>query len=327
MDGSGNPYLLGGTWSADFPTSIDAIDDEHNGDRDVFVAQFNSSGTSLLYSTFVGGSAQEQGEGLAYHDGDLFATGWTFSSDFPTKAGSYDTSYGLAVDAFAFKLSPGSSTFEYSTFIGDVGEDRGWTITVDASGQAHIGGSTTSALFPTSAGAHDTSYAGGLCDFLACPDGFVLRLNASGSALGFSTYLGGDSWDVVNGLSLGAAGTVYAAGDTQSSDFPVSADAFAPILSGDSDAFAAMLNSTGSELNYGTYVGGSLDEQGNGINVNGCGLIYLTGGSISTDFPTHSGAYDDSLNGDFDSFAAGLNPAGDPVPSGCELFIPIAQRP
>jgi hypothetical protein len=326
LDGNANPYLLGGTWSADFPTSLDALDDEHNGARDVFLAQLNSAGASLSYSTFVGGSGQEQGEGLDYFAGALYATGWTNSSDFPTKSGSYDTSFGGSFDAFIFKLTPGSSTMDFSTFAGEAGEDRGWSLVVDGSGQAHVGGSTTSDPFPTTGGAIDSTYAGGLCDFLACPDGFLLRLNAAGSALGFSTYLGGGSWDVVNDVALGAAGTLYAIGFTQSADFPVSLDAYDSSLSGDSDAFVAMINSSATVLNFGSYLGGSLDEEGNGVAVNVCGLIYVTGGTISLDFPTIPGAYDLSLNGDFDSFTAALNPTGDAVPAGCELFIPVVQR-
>ncbi len=323
VDASGSAYLVGGTWSVEFPTTTDAFDTGHNGSRDAFLAQFSADGSTLAYSTLIGGAGQDQAQAIAYQDGAVYLTGWTTSSNFPTTAGALDILFGGIFDAFVFKLVPGSPEPAYSTFLGDNGEDRGWSVDVDDLGQAHIGGSTTSDSFPTSPGAFDTSYAGGTCDFLPCPDGFLAQLDSSGSALIFGTYLGGESWDVVSDLVVDGT-ELHAVGDTHSTDFPTSVNAYDDSLDGESDAFVATLAGGGGTLSYGSYLGGMLDEQGSAIWIGGNGLTYLAGAALSADFPVTVGAYDTTPNGDFDAFAVALDSAPAPSPTSSPSPTPTA---
>jgi len=332
IDDAGNAYVSGGTWATDFPVTSDAYDATHNGQRDLFLAKLNADGSDIEYATFVGGSSQEQAEDLALdQNGAVYLTGWTRSEDFPTTDGVYESQYNGGFEAFAIKISLDSSAtaksrqLDYVTFLGGSGEDRGFTIAVDADGQAVLSGLTASSDFPTTKGAFNRTYGGGTCQFAACPDAFVSKLSPDGVNLLYSGYLGGTSWDQANSMAIDHAGTVYVTGQTLSADFPTTANAYDASLGGQNDAFVAQINASGSRLLYATYLGGTLQDDGSGIALDPAGRVYVTGKTLSNDFPTTATAYGANLNADYDAFGVILDL---PTPTTSqeqpvELFLPL----
>ena len=195
VDGSGNTYITGYTGSSDFPATSGTYDTSHNGNSDVFITKLNSSGSALLYSTFLGGTSNDYGYGIAVDgSGNAYVTGYTSSSNFPTTSGAYDTINNG--DLFITKLSSSGSTLFYSTFLGGSAVDEGYGIVIDGSGNAYVTGYTYSSDFPTTSGAYDTGFNGGTYD------AFLTKLNSSGSALLYSTFLGGTSLDYGYGIAI-----------------------------------------------------------------------------------------------------------------------------
>jgi hypothetical protein len=195
IDSSGAAYVTGGTWSSSFPTTPGVFDTSSNGGRDAFVVKLNATGSALTYATFLGGSDSE----CYYYDrcdiavdssGTAYVTGWTDSSDFPTTPGAFDTSYNGNGDAFIVKLNATGSALTYATFLGGSSGDYGNGIAIDSSGAAYVTGYTNSSDFPTTPGAFDTTLGGGTCYGYPCPDAFVVKLNATGSALTYATCYG-----------------------------------------------------------------------------------------------------------------------------------------
>jgi len=256
----------------------------------------------LLYSTFLGGSSDDWGYGIAVDvAGSTYVTGKTASSDFPTTLGAFDTSYNVG-DVFVAKLSPAGSGLAYATFLGGNSGEESSDIAVDGAGSAYVTGDTRSDDFPTTPDAFDTSYNGDL-------EPFVAKLNPTGSALAYATFLGGSDWDLGGSIAVDGAGSAYVTGRTFSTNFPTTPGAFDPSHNGSADAFAVKLNPGGSGLAYATFLGGSGSDEGDGIAVDGVGSAYVTGLS-SIDFPTTAGAFDTSYNDGGDAFVAKLNPAG-----------------
>jgi hypothetical protein len=304
VDGGGNAYVTGETYSSDFPTTTGAFDTSHNGDRDAFVVKLDPNGSSLFYGTFIGGSDKDWGWGIAIDGGgNAYVTGETDSSDFPTTPGAFDTSRNGDADAFVVKLNPNGSSLSYGTFIGGSSRDYGEGIAVDGGGNAYVTGLTGSSDFPTTSGAFDTSYNGGWSD------AFVVKLNPNGSSLFYGTFIGGSSWACGEGIAVDGGGNAYVTGFTYSSDFPTTPGAFDTSLDG-YDAFVVKLNPNGSSLSYGTFIGGSSYDYGWGIAVDGGGNAYVTGEAESSDFPTTTGAFDTSHNGGYDAFVVKLDPNG-----------------
>lgn len=228
VDGTG-VYVGGLTGSAGFPTTAGAFDVTHNGGQDAFAAKLDPTGSSLVYGTFVGGSLSDAALDLGIDAaGAAYLTGQTQSPDFPTTAGSFDTTLGGDADGFVTKLGPSGSTAEYSTFLGGTQGESARGIAVDG-GDAVVTGATGSADFPTTADALDVTLGG-------IQDAFVSRLDAAGTTLSFSTYLGGSNAD--NGASV--AGT-WVVGSTQSEDFPTTPDAFDTRFNSKGLAFDAFL--------------------------------------------------------------------------------------
>src|SRR5204862_281286 len=154
----------------------------------------------LSYSTYLGGMGLDAGAGIAVDaSGSAYVTGNTDSADFPTTPGAFETTSGGSTDAFVTKLNPAGLAVAYSTYLGGRGFDHGLGFAVDASGSAYATGFTDSADFPTTPGAFDTTSNG-------CGDAFVTKLNAAGSAVAYSTYLGGSGSDAGNGIAVDTAG-------------------------------------------------------------------------------------------------------------------------
>ena len=238
------------------------------GNPDAFVAKLNPTGAALVYSTYLGGSDYDYGNGIAIDSsGNAYITGWT-TGVFPT-ADAYQRTFGGIFDVFVAKLNSTGAALVYSTYLGGSDGDRGNGIAVDSSGNAYITGSTESTNFPTTAGAQVTS--GGN------KDAFIAKLSSTGTALVYSTYLGGSAIDVSNGIAVDSIGNAYITGYTYSSNFPTTGNAYQTVFSGSLDAFVAKLNSPGSSFVYSTYLGGSGSDRGNGIAVDSSGNAYITG--------------------------------------------------
>jgi hypothetical protein len=260
----------------------------------------------LVYSTYLGGSGFDFGRAIAVDvSGNAYITGGASQADFPTTPGAFDTSVNGQDEAFVTKLDPTGSSLVYSTYLGGSGFDRGFGITVDATGSAYVTGQTSSSNFPTTALAFDSTLDG-------FSDVFVTRLDPTGSALIYSTYIGGSgsfNGDVGFGIAVDGSGSAYVTGYTQSADFPTTPGAFDSSYNGSTDAFVTKLNPAGSApLLYSTFLGGGFTDQGESIALDASGRMYVTGLTMSSDFPTSIGAFDTTLSGPSDSFVTKLNP-------------------
>jgi hypothetical protein len=271
------------------------------------VTKLNADGTTLLYSTFLGGSDSDIGQAIATDvSGASLVTGYTLSTDFPTIPGAYGTSFnGGLTDAFVAKLSSDGASLLYSTFLGRSGGDGGNGIAVEADGAALITGTTGSSDFPTTPGAYDTTFNGD-------EDAFVAKLSADGSSLLYATFLGGSLTDFATGITVDATGMVFVTGITGSSDFPTTSAAYDGIHNGDdTDSFVAKLSADGSTLQYSTFLGGDRDDGARSIAVDASGAAFITGSTSSSNFPTTPGAFDTTFGGGpFDAFMAKLNADG-----------------
>jgi hypothetical protein len=291
VDASGNVYVTGNT-AGNFPTTSVAYQTIYGGGGDIFVMKLNAAGSALLYSTYLGGIGGEASAGIAVDaSGDAYVTGTT-TGNFPTTSGAYQTSYGGSGDEFVTKLDPTGATLVYSTYLGGANSDMssfGNGIAVDSSGNAYISG-TTFGSFPTTPGSYRPTSGGGTDDV------FVSKLNASGSALVYSTYLGGSSFDIDDGIAVDAYGNVFVTGYTGSANFPTTSGAYQTTLNGIQNGFVTELNSAGNALVYSTYLGGGANGHCQGIAVDAYGNIFVTG-QAGAGFPTTGGAYQTVFGG------------------------------
>jgi len=302
VDASGCAYITGTTGSTDFPT-LNPYQGTKTGSNDVFVAKLSAAGNSLIYSTYLGGSSNDAGYGIAVDgSGCAYITGYTSSEDFPTQ-NAYQVARAGSEDAFVAKLSAAGNSLIYSTYLGGSGGSYGATglgIAVDGSGCAYITGETYSTNFPTQ-NPYQVANAGGV-------DAFVAKLSAAGNTLIYSTYLGGSSSDAGYGIAVDGLGCAYVTGETWPTDFPIQ-NAYQGTNAGMSDVFVTRLSAAGDSLIYSTYLGGSGMDGGRGIAVDGSGSAYITGRTDSTDFPTQN-AYQGTKAGGTDAFVAKLSATG-----------------
>jgi hypothetical protein len=307
-DRDGNLWTTGDTYASDFPTTEDAFDRTYNGfvDRDAVLAKLSANGDALLYSTYIGGGQDDGGSIVrVYPDGDVVVAGETYSANFPTTPGAYDTSQNGDLDAFVLKLHPGTDGLTFSTFLGGTGPDTAWgCLAVDADGSIFTAGETGSVDFPTTASAYDASAKGD-------KDAFVAKLNATGSELLYSTYLGGGQYDSVWGMTVDAGHRAWLTGETASTDFPVTPDAIHPQYGGGGwDAFLARMGADGKP-EYATFLGGSGTDWGSTLARDAEGRIYVVGSTASPDFPVTRDATDRTYNGgDLDAFVSVFEATG-----------------
>jgi beta-propeller repeat-containing protein/ASPM-SPD-2-Hydin domain-containing protein/HYDIN/CFA65/VesB family protein len=276
--------IIGNTTSLNFPTTTGALQTTYGGLGDAFVARLSATGTTLVYSTYLGGSDADFGQGIALDSsGNAYLTGATRSTNFPV-ASPFQIGLNGSSDAFVCKLNfvPGTGTgtgltLVYSTYLGGSGGDSGQGIAVDSSGDAYVTGFTSSTNFPTQS-AFQSANGGGT-------DAFVSEFTPDGSSLLFSTYLGGSAEDRAFGIALDSVGGIYLTGDTQSLNFPVTSGAFQTLYNGGGDAFVAKISSGGTGITYATFLGGTESDQGTAIAVDGAGEAAVTGITESSNFP------------------------------------------
>jgi len=303
VDRSGKIYVTGSTCSNDFPVlhSLQSF----NGGSDAFIVKLDPTASpSLVYSTLLGGSGQDGGYGIAVDKaGDAYVTGDTNASDFPTTPNAAQTqraSYcadGTCHDAFVSELNPAGAALLYSTYLGGTHDERALRLALDKDNNAYITGWTSSVDFPTTPGAYRSGPQGGI-------DAFVAKLNptASGRAsLVYSTYLGGSGDDYGYGLAVDSTGDALIIGQTASPDLHPTPDALQGTYGGAIDAFVVRLNAAGSAPLYSTYLGGSGDDEGDGIATDASGNAYATGRTASTNFVT-AGAVQGTNGGGTDAF-------------------------
>jgi hypothetical protein len=236
VDAAGAAYVAGGA-SPGFPTTPAAFDTTHNGELDAFVAKLDPSGGALVYSTLLGGGALDRALDLDIDAaGAAFVAGDARSAEFPATPGAFDTTLEGASDGFAVKLNPGGDSLAYGTFVGGAAGDVAAGIAARDDGAAVVGGSTGSPDFPVTAGGFDQTFNGGF-------DAFVTTLDAAGSAIVDSTFLGGSQVDRENAVALGADGAIHVTGETTSQDYPATPGAFDTRFNGKVgfDVFAAKL--------------------------------------------------------------------------------------
>lgn len=308
VDAAGALYVAGYTYSADFPVTTGAFSRTLAGSADAYIAKLAADGSRLEYLTFLGGSDNDQANGLAVDaTGRAFVVGTTRSRDFPTTAGAFQRVRGggedFESDAFVAALNQSGTALIYATYLGGAGEDRGLGIAVDAAGNAYAVGQTRSADFPTTPNGVQRTFGG-------VADGFVAKLGPSGFALGYATYLGGSGLDEIKAIAVDGTGSAHVAGTTFSSNLPVTPGSFLPVYNGFADAFVAKLAPFGNSLTYLSYLGGGGDEKLFGLAIDGAGAAYLTGQTRSTNFPTTPGVHRRSLSGSGDAFVTKVSADG-----------------
>jgi len=311
VDSLGNTYITGRSFSTDFPTTTGALDTTLNGGRDAFVLKLNSSGSDLIYSTYLGGNNWDYGLSLAIDQNyNAYIGGFTHGS-FPVTTGAAQTTFGGAGDAFVTKLNDDGSQVIFSTYTGGYSWDQATGITVDRTGAVFITGDTHSTDFPTTPGAWDRVCD--YCDWISA-NGYVTKLSPDGSSFIFSTFVGSNGSDTrLEGLIsivVDETGNAYITGRTSADDYPTTNNALQPNYGGgDLDAVITKLSADGSDLIYSTYFGGNQADSGYDLAIDNHRNIYITGFTNSSNLQTINPLQATNAGG-FDAFVAKINPFG-----------------
>lgn len=308
LDAGGSPVVVGRTNSSDFPVTTGAHRTSHPADDyDGFVLRLAGHGTALSFSTYLGGNGTDEVTAVAVDDaGDLLVAGNTFSDDLPVSPGAaFPNRTGTSFDAFVAKVSGDGRSVEGLTYLGGTLWDVVTSIDLDMDGDVVVGGETYSQDLPATNGSFQ--------DFLMSNltrDGFLARMSADLGALEWCTYIGGLFNDYVEFVHVASNGSVYAAGDTESGDFPVTNGSFHTIHEGAVDTFVVRMSANGSRMEYGTLYGGSDREYCEGFTVDRWGQALVVGSTISTNLPTMRGVLQEAKAGQFDSYLFQLDENG-----------------
>jgi hypothetical protein len=309
LDNEGNVYVAGRTLSIDFPHSIGVIQEDNNGSYDIFISKLTPDLTTLLASTYLGGSSVEGERGspdlILDDEGNLYVTGLTISDDFPTLPGAYREEDIGSYDIFISKLSSNLDSLLYSTYFGSSGFEQVNSIAIDQTGNVFIAGYTRSMYFPVTSGAFQETYYGTGGQQWG-GEVFISKFSSDLSSLLASTYLGGSDWDEGGYLAIDESNNVYIVGSTRSGttgstqDFPTTEGACFPDYNGDDayggDGFVSLLSNDLTTLIASTYLGGNSNDWGYAIALGSDGNVYVTGHTPSNDFPTTTGAYNEDYN-------------------------------
>ncbi|MBI5756026.1 MAG: SBBP repeat-containing protein [Nitrospirae bacterium] len=306
-DTSGNVYITGYTQSTNFPIASPIYGIHGGGLYDAFVTKINASGNAIIYSTFIGGNGIEEGRGIVVDTyGNAYIAGVTSSTDFPTTSPIYGIYGGGPYDAFVTKIDASGTSIVYSTYLGGSMADEGHDIAIDTSGNAYITGDTYSNDFPTASPIYVDNTIG--ADFNA----FVTKIDASGTSLVYSTYLGGSNEDWGFGIAVDTYGNAYITGQTTSTDFPISSPIYGIHGGGLYDAFVTKINASGNALVYSTYLGGSGSDHGYGIVTDTSENAYIIGRTSSIDFPIASPLQGTNAGG-WDIFVTKIDTSGNGI--------------
>lgn len=289
VDGNGDAYVTGSSSSVDFPTTAGVFLDSGGGDSYVFITKLNNTGSDVHYTAFLGGNGYDGGESITIDgSGAVYVTGSTNSTNFPTTFNAYDRTHNGYIDGFVAKVESEGTILTYGTYVGGSDWDEPTAIVVDTNGLAYIAGFTQSANYPITV--NGLPYSGNA-------DGFVTKLDGTGSNITFSTLIGGFNLDWLYDLALDSTGAAYVTGITWSADYPILPTAFDQTpdeVAG--DGFISKFDNSGT-LVYSTFFGGTDSEGGTAIQVNAEGAMYVAGATASNDFPVTAGAYETTANG------------------------------
>ncbi len=300
IDYLGNAYITGDTFSANFPVTFGAFMTNYI-QNDAFILKLNETGAMLVYSTFICGIGEEHSEAIVVDSlGNAYITGKTNSTDFPRTSGAFQRNLSKGFDAFVLKLNPVGKSLNFSTYIGGSGIDVSQDLTLDSAGNIFITGSSGSKDFPNTTGAYDIVLNG-------TNDIFVLKLNASGDKILYSTFVGGN-WDEYGEcIIIDEQENVIITGRTYSMDFPTTPNAFNTRYNGGTcDIIAFKLNSNASMLLFSTFLGGGFSDYGLDVNLDPEKNIIITGYTHSMDFPVLGDAMDMNYDNE-DSYIVILN--------------------
>jgi hypothetical protein len=302
-DSAGNAYVTGLTGSFGYPVTTNIYQKDFSGVQDAFVTKLSPFGNTLVFSTYLGtGDTFETGWAIAVDkSNNPIVAGSTNSSTFPVTAGAFDRSYNGGVDLFVTKLDAQGRQIVFSTFIGGNLDEYPTTMAMDPAGELYVGGYSASTNFPTTANAFDGTHNG-------IEDGFFLKLSQTGNRLIFSSYLGGAGFDVVWGLNIEPGGRVLVTGETSSSDFPTTANAYERTMRGVSDAFVARFTSDGQKIIASTLLGSFRREYGRAVVPGPGGHLIVAGYSESNNFPSTPDAFGSSANFFGDVFLSVFRP-------------------
>jgi Beta-propeller repeat len=300
-------YVIGNTSSTNFPAFVTI---GPGGGVDVFVAKLDNSTGVASQLTKIGGTKNDSGNGIAVDStGAAYIGGETDSTDFPIAGPPIQTSNAGPGDGFIAKLDSNGTVLDYSTYIGGSSGDLVTGIALDSLNNAYVSGITVSSDFPTTTGAFQTTEPSTTGD-----NGFVAAIKADGSAKIYSTYLGGSGSNDALAIAVDSAGEAYVTGDTTSSNFPVLNATQATLkAAGATNVFITKLQANGSGLLFSTYYGGTLDDAGTGIAIDAFNDVYVTGRTLSSDYPTNGTPFQSSLSGTSDAFVTELSNTGSPV--------------
>ena len=304
VDSNYNAYIVGATYSSNFPYTYPAYDQSYNGQFDAFLLKLGPTGGSLLYSTFLGKGEHDLAYGIAVHTAQqVYLIGMTNSDNFPVTAGAWDTTFGGFQDGFVFRLNTTANTGNIGTFVGGSDCDSGRNLILPSNNAPILAVNTCSADLLTTVNSFDPTYNGGI-------DVFIAQLTADLDSQVFGAFLGGSSDEYSQALALDGSGNLFVGGYTLSADFPATTGAYDTSINGDLDGFVARLAPDGSQMGYGTYLGGSLPDQIMGLDVDAAGNAYVAGVTGSANFPIAGNPFDNTLGGDYDIFAGALNSTG-----------------
>lgn len=302
VDESGNVFVTGYTWSDNFPTTAGSYSEPFNGVKDAYVSKFSNDLSTLLVSTFIGGSSWENGLAITVEStGEVIVSGATGSANFPIAGAAYDNTYnGGSNDVFVCKFDNDLSTIIASTFIGGGDDDYGYDLTLDQAGNVFVTGRTESTDYP-STGGFDATFNGGFEDV------FVTKLNNGLSALLASTYIGGSTDEGADAIVTDDAGNVFISGFTYSDDFPTAGMAYDSTHNGSGDIFVAKFNNNLSVLSAATFIGGTNFEESHAIALDSSQNVFIAGYTGSAEYPSTPGVYDEAFNGNHDAIITKLN--------------------
>lgn len=309
IDSEQSILIVGSTASDNLPVTQGAFNESFNLDGsttsfDIYVCKFNANGTSIIFSTYLGGTGDDIGRSIAVdNQGNAYVTGTCSSFDFPVTPGAFQTSKSSDNDAFVSKLNSSGNQLIYSTYAGGNSFDEARKIVVSADRSAFVTGTTFSSNFPTTSGTIQNSLSGNR-------DAYVFRLNSSGSAMIYSSYLGGNNVEDGVGITVDNQHNAYVCGMTRSNDFPITPGAFNSQIGGSDDAFISKINPDGTSFVFSAVFQGNVSDLAHCVSLGSDQTILVAGESNSADFQTSSDAYATNLAGSNDAFVAKISNDG-----------------